>query len=117
VAKTVKVAATGFSIVYVITFVLMIPLKLAMQLFWGSIRNLQVIFTLVLIKFRQNSTMNTFMSGMSKFAKADVYNGEDYYAENFSLVVTLGKNAQFEFYGSGDMLMLTNSGSFFVIQG
>ena len=54
---------------------------------------------------------------MSQFAKADVYNGEEYYAEHMNLMETIAMNAQFEFYGSGDKLMLTNSGSFFIIQG
>ena len=61
--------------------------------------------------------MTTFLSGMSQFAKADVYNGEEYYAEHMNLMETIAMNAQFEFYGSGDKLMLTNSGSFFIIQG
>ena len=52
VAATVKVAAKSLSIGYVVTFVLMFLLKFAMQLFWGSLRILQVIFTLVLIEFR-----------------------------------------------------------------
>jgi hypothetical protein len=57
------------------------------------------------------------MSGMSDFSQADIFNGEEYYADNFNLIETLAKNAQFELYGSDSMLMITNSGSFFIIQG
>ena len=54
---------------------------------------------------------------MSEFAKQDIYNGEDYYEEYLALKTTLAKNPRFMFYGSENMILLTNSGSFFVIQG
>ena len=51
VAATVKESAESFGLTYIILFVLLIFLNYGMELFWGSIRNLQVIFTLTLIKF------------------------------------------------------------------
>ena len=96
-------------------FVLMFFLSYGMELFWGSIRNLQVVFTLTLIRFKQTSTMNTFMSGMSEFSSQDVYSGEGYYDEHLELKVTQAMNAQYEFFGSDSMIMMTNSGSFFII--
>jgi hypothetical protein len=68
-----------------------------------------------LIEFRQTPTMNTFLAGMSRFAKADIFNGEEFYEKYLALKETIALNAQFEFYGSETLLALTNSGSFFVI--
>ena len=61
--------------------------------------------------------MTTFLSGMSNFAKQDVYSGEEYYPKFLKFKITEAMNAQFEFFGSDSMIMMTNSGSFFIIQG
>ena len=115
--ETVEESAESFGLAYIVMFGLMFFLKFGMELFWGSIRNLQVVFTLTLIRFKQTTTMNTFMSGMSEFAMQDVYSGEGYYDDTLTLKVTQAMNAQYEFFGSDSMIMLTNSGSFFIIQG
>ena len=47
-----------------------------------------MIFSMTMIDFPMNSTMLTFMTEMSKFAKADVYDGEDFYSEHFDLKET-----------------------------
>ena len=60
--------------------------------------------------------MNDFMVGMGSFAAADIYNGEDLYAKWFVFVETVAKNVQFEFYGSDNLIMLLNSGSYFILQ-
>ena len=59
--------------------------------------------------------MNNFMVGMGSFAAADIYNGEDFYEKWFNFVETVAKNIQFEFYGSDNMTMLLNSGSYFIL--
>ena len=61
--------------------------------------------------------MNTFLTGMSRFAQADIFNGEEFYEKYLALKETVALNAQFEFYGSESLLALKNSGSFFIIQG
>ena len=69
-------SASNFGFAYILMFALMYILNYAKELFWGSIRNLKVIFSLTLIRFPQTPTMTTFMSGMSNFSQMDVYNGE-----------------------------------------
>ena len=91
--ETVEESAESFGLAYIVMFGLMFFLKFGMELFWGSIRNLQVVFTLTLIRFKQTTTMNTFMSGMSEFAMQDVYSGEGYYDDTLTLKVTQAMNA------------------------
>jgi hypothetical protein len=45
-----------------------------------------------------------------------VLSGEDNYNEYFNLKETEGINSKFELYGADNMLMLTNSGSYFILQ-
>ena len=52
---------------------------------------------------------------MAKFAKLDILNGEDYYEKYLALKKTVPINAQFAKFGSESMVMMLNSGSFFVI--
>jgi len=59
--------------------------------------------------------MSTFLNEMSEVAGADIFSGEDLYGWLFGLIETFAKNLQFEKFGSDNMLMLTNSGSYFVI--
>jgi len=59
--------------------------------------------------------MSTFLEEMSEVAGADILSGEDLYGWLFDLIETFAKNQQFEKFGSYNMLMLTNSGSYFVI--
>ena len=51
VEEKTEETASAIGLIFIIIFVLMFFFKFGMELFWGSIRNLQVIFTLVLIKF------------------------------------------------------------------
>ena len=83
--KTTAKAANGF---YIWVFVSMWLLKFAREQLWGSIRSLKTIFSMTLILFPMNPTMATFMTRMSAFAQADVYNGEDYYGAHFGLKST-----------------------------
>ena len=49
------------------------------------------------------------------FAKQDMWSGEDLYASVFTFIVTEGINSNFELFGSDNMVMMTNSGSFFIL--
>jgi hypothetical protein len=51
---------------------------------------------------------------MGEFAKADMFSGEDAYDEYLNLKETEGINSKFVLFGSDNMIMLTNSGSFFI---
>ena len=53
---------------------------------------------------------------MSEFAKQDIFSGEAHYERFLNLVETVGINNLFEMFGADNMIMLTNSGSYYIIQ-
>ena len=59
--------------------------------------------------------MTTFLTAMSDFAQADIFNGELIVEMYFHLKQIPAINAQFEFFGVGNMLFLANLGSYFII--
>jgi len=70
-----------------------------MNTFWGSFRSLQYIFAMSLIRFTLTPLMAIFLLGMSEFAKADIYNGEDFYENHFGLRNASVSNPQFNLFG------------------
>jgi hypothetical protein len=58
--------------------------------------------------------MAIFFKIMGEFAKADIFSGEDAYGEYLNLKETEGINSKFVLFGANNMLMLTNSGSYFI---
>ena len=59
--------------------------------------------------------MNSYLIILSGYAQADIFNVEDQFEKYFNLMSTEAKNQQFEFFGSGSMILLLNSGSYYPI--
>jgi hypothetical protein len=60
--------------------------------------------------------MQIYLGASAEFAKQDVASGEDLYGNMFMFIATQGINHNFELFGSDNMVMMTNSGSFFILQ-
>jgi hypothetical protein len=59
--------------------------------------------------------MSIYLQNLAVFAKLDMLSGEDLYGEHFGLKETEAINDEFDRFGADNMIMITNSGSFFIV--
>jgi len=86
-----------------------------MQQMWGLFRTLQTMLITSLIVFMRPVILTLFFTESVKFAGADIFSAGDFFEENLKFVSTDPLNSAFDFYGIGNMIMLIQSGSFFVL--
>ena len=96
-------------------FVMATVLGGSMQLLYGLVRSMQLIITLSLKKVPLPAHTRVFFQGAILFANMDLLSGEDFYENNFQFRETQPLNDRFDDFGIGDMNLVMNSGSFFIM--
>ena len=59
--------------------------------------------------------MAIYLEKCSVFAKLDMFSGEDLYSDNLDLIDTNAVNSNFNFFGFDNQLIMTCSGSYFIL--
>ena len=70
---------------------------------------------MTMIDFTRVPLMAQFLESLSKFSQADIFDGEYLYEMMFIFKTTQVLNPNFELYGIDSLIMMVNSGSYFIL--
>ena len=68
------------------------------------------------MEFTKPWNLTLFLEGGIYFANLDIFSASDFYSDHLKFVDTSPLNDAFNYYGIGNLIMLVNSGSYFVMQ-